>query len=81
MQSLGLAATDDDDGRAANGTVAADLISEEQANALRSALAFKNRTEADFCVVMKRERIEDLEAGRFQAALAYIQKLPEVASA
>lgn len=56
-----------------------DLITEEQAAALRTALEFKGRTEADFCKVMKSDRIEALQAARFDGAMAYIKKLPAVA--
>ncbi len=75
--AMGLAAGEDDDGRAAG--VAAEpapSITDAQAEALRKALAFKGRSEADFCRVMKRESLTDLEASRFDAALAWISKLP-----
>lgn len=77
MMAMGLAAGEDDDGRAAGGSVEPPpTITDVQADALRKALAFKGRSEADFCRVMKRDALTDLEAVRFDAALAWISKLP-----
>lgn len=76
VQALGLAAAEDDDGNSASppGDTPA-TITDEQAKRLRDALAFKGRSEADFCRVMKRERMTDLEASRFDDALAWVSKL------
>lgn len=77
IQAFGLASSNDDDGRAAGGAAEpAPSITDAQAEALRKALAFKGRSEVDFCRVMKRESLTDLEASRFDAALAWISKLP-----
>jgi len=77
VMAMGLAAGEDDDGRAAGGSVEPPAtITDAQAEALRKALAFKGRSEADFCRVMKRDALTDLDATRFDAALAWISKLP-----
>lgn len=78
IQALGLAASEDDDGRASAGDEPPALVNADQMKRLRDALSFKGRSETDFCRVMKRERLEDLEASRFDGALAWIGKLPAI---
>jgi hypothetical protein len=69
-QALGLAATEDDDGRAAgNGSA----ITEEQLDQLRVLAIDVGADLPKFCKYMKVERLEDLPAAKFQNAVAALE--------
>lgn len=77
-----VATKDDNDGNRPRPTVPmSELITEEQAAALRTALEFKGRTEADFCQIMKSDQIESLQASRFNGAMAWVKNLKEASNA
>lgn len=72
MAALGLAASKDDDGHGASPT-ASGPISPEQAETLRKALHFNDRTEEQFCKFKRVERLEDIPARDFETSLAAIK--------
>jgi hypothetical protein len=69
-QALGLAATEDDDGKAAgNGSA----ITEEQLDQLRVLAIDVGADLPKFCKYMKVERLEDLPAAKFQNAVSALE--------
>jgi len=67
-QALGLAASNDDDGRAASGN---DLVSDEQVEAMRARIVeIGNIDLPAFLKHLKVERLEDLESRYFKDAMA-----------
>lgn len=79
--SLGLAAGEDDDGRAAGAAAApASTITDEQVDALTAAVTFKGRTVEALCARLKIEELAELDARRFAETLAWIKNLPEGAT-
>jgi hypothetical protein len=69
-QALGLAASDDDDGKAAGGS---EVISDEQAETLR-ALLTETRSNIDtFCKFFRVESVPDLPAARYAEAVKMIE--------
>lgn len=69
VQMLGLAASNDDDGKA-GGNVA--VITEEQADKIREFLEANGKSREKFLKWQKIERVEDLPADRYEAAIAGI---------
>ena len=79
--ALGLAAGRDDDGIAAgngNGSYLPEYLSDHQAAELTKAINDSGRTENWFCQFAHIAELQDLAPGRFDAALAYVKKLPKV---
>ena len=72
--ALGLAAAKDDDATA----VDQEKLSDEQAIALTEAVFNSGRTEEWFCKFAHIADLADLAPERFDAALAYVKKLPKV---
>lgn len=70
MQALGLAATDDDDGKA----VAGDLITEKQATELIDLLEAHGADRAKFLRWAKVERVEDIAAAYYDSCVEAIKK-------
>lgn len=70
VQALGLAAADDDDGRAAGGE---EKISEKQVTALIDALEAKGADRAKFLKWAKVQRFEEIPAAYFDSCLSAIQ--------
>lgn len=66
VQSLGLSATSDDDGKSA---ASGETISDEQARALKDGIASVDASEAAFLNYLKIDRIEDLKAAHFSSAM------------
>lgn len=81
--SLGLAAGEDDDGRAAGSSNSqpAERITEEQAETLRKAVEFKGRTVEALCARLKIATLLDLKLSRFESTLAWVQKLEDATNA
>lgn len=78
VQALGLAASEDDDGKAAgHSDDPLATITEGQADALRKALEFKGRGEEEFCAVMKVDALTDIPSARFDACMKAIQNAKE----
>lgn len=71
--ALGLAASVDDDGQA-SGKPDIDLISIEEAKAIRNLLSVADASEDDFLRIWKIERLEDLPAARYQGACWLIRQ-------
>lgn len=69
--ALGLAVTDDDDGRAAASSV---TINADQFQQLRAKLDATGADEARFLAYLKVEHLEELPAARFPAAMAALAK-------
>lgn len=72
IQALGLAAADDDDGRASGGEV---KISEEQAAKLIEALEAKGADRAKFLKWAKVSRFEDINAAYYQSCIDAINNV------
>lgn len=70
--ALGLAASTDDDGRAA-GTGAGGPLSEDQVKVVRELLVDVQADETKFCKYMKVEKIEDIPAKKFENAKAALE--------
>lgn len=81
--ALGLAASNDDDGVAAgNGRKPIDkLLSDDQFRELYDAIEATGRTDEWFCKFAHIDTLGDLAVERFDAALAYVKKLPKVDNA
>ena len=79
VQALGLAAGDDDDGRAAGADPAppAELVSEAQVAALTKAITFKGRTVEALCQRLRVETLADIYAEKFSDVLAMIGNLSD----
>lgn len=71
VQMLGLAAADDDDGRAGAGNP---TITQVQADELRDLIEAKGKSRAKFLQWAKIEKIEDLSADFYEAAKVAINK-------
>lgn len=71
--ALGLAEADDDDGRRSEAP-AEPCITEEQAEALRSLLVEVKGNEEGLCKYLKVERLEDLAAKHYAAAVKALEK-------
>lgn len=67
MQAVGLAATNDDDGKAAN---AAKPITEKQAEEIKELIAHVGADIGKFLVAFQIETVDDLPSGRFDEAKA-----------
>jgi hypothetical protein len=67
--ALGLAASDDDDGRAAGGAEQGDPITEEQVKVIRKLIEETGAEIDKFCAWLKIEAIPDLPAASFQKAV------------
>lgn len=70
-QALGLAASDDDDGRAAG---AGEAVTSEQENTLRLAIVETGADLPKFLRFFKIERLDELSAARFDDALKMLQR-------
>lgn len=70
VQALGIASSEDDDGRAAG---SGDAINSEQVDTLRALIVEVAADIPRFCKYMKVERIEDISAARFGAAVAALE--------
>lgn len=70
--ALGLAASDDDDGRSSVTAVANKNIDETQVETLTKLLADKGRTAEQLCKVFSLEQLSDLPASQYTAAVAKI---------
>lgn len=79
VQALGLAAGDDDDGRASGGDAAPDapLVSEAQVAAITKAIGFKGRTVEALCKRLGVESLADIYADKFSDVLAMIGNLSD----
>lgn len=66
VQALGLASSEDDDGRAAS---SAGTIDEQQIETIRSAIIEVGADIAKFCKFMKVDQIEDIPANRYADAI------------
>jgi ERF superfamily protein len=64
VQALGLAASNDDDGRT---SVSSDTITQEQADDLRDLIEAKGANRTAFLKWAKRERMEDIPADQFES--------------
>jgi hypothetical protein len=74
VQALGLAAGEDDDGKAVTISEQGGPITEEQAAAIR-ALVEKTGTDIEkFCAYMKVEAIPDIPASQYQRAVTMLEK-------
>lgn len=73
VQALGLAASDDDDGKAGG---VGSAVSEDQATEIRDMLASidNKETEARFLKWLKVDRVGDIPAARFDEAMAALKK-------
>ncbi|WP_398473181.1 ERF family protein [Tardiphaga sp.] len=71
VQMLGLAASDDDDGRTAG---AGECISDEQADNIRDLLEANGKDRARFLKWAKVDRIEDLPAANYDTCVAAITR-------
>lgn len=81
VQALGLAAADDDDGKAAGRGVEDDApITAEQADAIRDLIAAAGLVEKAFCEYAKIERIEDMAASKYQTACTRLEQRIKLAS-
>lgn len=78
IQALGLAASDDDDGRS-HGQTEQQLrtISEDQQIGLREALEASGADEQRFMKYWKIEKLADMRAADFSAAMAMLKKRME----
>lgn len=82
VQALGLAAGEDDDGRAAGKQDAPlETITEDQARQLASAIEFKGRTIEGACKRLNVETLADLPVARFANAMTWAQNLKPVEKA
>lgn len=80
--ALGLAAGEDDDGRAAGKQDAPlETITEDQARQLASAIEFKGRTIEGACKRLNVETLADLPVARFADAMTWAQNLKPVEKA
>lgn len=70
MQALGLAASNDDDGKTAEAPA---TITQEQADDIREALEVNGKSAATFLKWAKVERVEDLRADFYESALTAIK--------
>lgn len=70
VQMLGLASTEDDDGKAASGVA---LLTEKQADDIRDALEANSKPLAKLLTWQKVERIEDIPAANFEACINAIK--------
>jgi hypothetical protein len=75
--ALGLSATDDDDAIEANVT----QLTDEQATEITNAIEASGRDLDWFCNFARIDAISDLAPERYDAALAYVKKLPKVDNA
>lgn len=66
IQALGLAASNDDDGKTA---ARADAITEEQADEIRELLEAKGANRAQFLKWAKVERVEDIPASHYESCI------------
>lgn len=73
VQALGLAASQDDDGKGAP-QAGGDLITEEQVMQLRDLLEANDKDESRFKQIIKVESLADIYADKFQAAIALIKQ-------
>lgn len=71
VQALGLAASNDDDGKASG---AAETLSEEQIEAMRRKIIDVDADLSRFLAFIKVERIDDILASKFDAAMAILDK-------
>lgn len=71
VQALGLAASNDDDGKVAG---IGDLISEQQAAQLEKLIASAGRSVAKFCEFAKIENLAELPANRFEPAVTLLKQ-------
>jgi hypothetical protein len=69
--ALGLAASNDDDGKAAG---AGELISEDQALALRDLILEMNADEAKFLRFLKLESLEEIQASKYQECVNLLKQ-------
>ena len=76
--ALGLSATDDDDGVSVGNGKPVDRLSAQQVIDLSEALDEVGRTDEWFCKFAHIGALDDLAPERFDAALAYVKKLPKV---
>jgi hypothetical protein len=74
VQALGLAASEDDDGRAAGANDDGTLISQEQATTLRKLIEDNGRDVVKFCAYFKIDAIPDLPASQFARAVTALSK-------
>jgi hypothetical protein len=76
-QALGLAASDDDDGKAAG---AGETITDEQVSQLQSLIVETGTDIPKFCAYMKTDRIENIPSDQFPRAVAMLNKKKAQAS-
>lgn len=73
--SLGIAASDDDDGRASGNAVADNsLINQEQAEVIRKLIDETGTDIARFCNYMNVEAVPDIPLGQYQRAVIMLEK-------
>lgn len=71
VQALGLAASNDDDGKAAG---VGETITDEQAQQIRDAIERVGSNAAEFCQFMKIESVPELPVSRFKQAMTAINQ-------
>jgi hypothetical protein len=74
IQALGLAASEDDDGKAAGGVDDGGPITEEQAEAIRKLADDDGADLSRFCAYFKIEAVPDLPASQFDRAIKSLEK-------
>lgn len=74
IQALGLAASEDDDGKASGQTVNDEPISEGQSANLRSLIEETGTDIAKFCAYMKVEAVPDITVSQYQRAVTMLEK-------
>ena len=73
-QALGLAASEDDDGRSIGSKDSGEVLSAEQVETIRKALEYRGKTEAGLLKVIRVASLDDVLASKFNEVLAMINR-------